>query len=152
MAGYFSAIVRAPITGIILISEMTGSLGNLLGLSLVSLTAYLTAELLKGQPVYDQLLNRMLAGGVSKKPKRTNKVLIESEVYLGSKVAGKSLAEVNLPAGCLVVSILRDEKEFVPNGSTILEAGDKLILLCDEFFAAELEDQLNQLCKTVAIG
>ncbi|MDD6816888.1 MAG: ClC family H(+)/Cl(-) exchange transporter [Firmicutes bacterium] len=152
MAGYFSAIVRAPITGIILISEMTGSLGNLLGLSLVSLTAYLTAELLKGQPVYDQLLNRMLSGGVSKKPKRTNKVLIESEVYLGSQVAEKSLAAVNLPAGCLVVSILRDEKEFVPNGSTILEAGDKLILLCDEFFAAELEDQLDQLCKSVAIG
>lgn len=152
MAGYFSAIVRAPITGIILISEMTGSLNNLLGLSLVSLVAYLTAELLKGQAIYDQLLNRMLEGGVSKKPKRTNKVLIESEVYLGSQVAGRSLAEISLPAGCLVVSILRDEKEFVPGGSTVLESGDKLILLCDEVFAAQLEDQLNQMCKSVSIG
>ncbi|MCI6011749.1 MAG: ClC family H(+)/Cl(-) exchange transporter [Firmicutes bacterium] len=151
MAGYFSAIVRAPITGIILISEMTGSLNNLLGLSLVSLMAYLTAELMKGQPVYDQLLNRMLEGGISKKPKRSNKVLIESEVYLGSQVAGRSLAEISLPAGCLVVSILRDEKEFVPNGSTVLESGDKLILLCDEAFAAELEDKLDQMCKSVSI-
>lgn len=38
MAGYFSAIVRAPITGIILISEMTGSfLGTALGVILVAL-------------------------------------------------------------------------------------------------------------------
>lgn len=152
MAGYFSAIVRAPITGIILISEMTGSLGNLLGLSIVSLVAYITAEALKGQPIYDQLLNRMLEGGVSKKPKRTNKVLIESEVYLGSQVEGQTLAEVDLPGGCLVVSILRDEKEIVPNGSTVLESGDKLVILCDEHFVAELQDILDKMCRTVALS
>lgn len=60
MAGYFSAIVRAPITGIILISEMTGSLSHLLALSLVSLTAYFTADILKAKPVYEQLLDRIL--------------------------------------------------------------------------------------------
>lgn len=36
MAGYFTAIVRAPITGIILIFEMTGSVSQMLSLSLVS--------------------------------------------------------------------------------------------------------------------
>jgi len=151
MAGYFASIVRAPITGIILISEMTGSLGNLLGLSIVALVSYMTAELLKGQPIYDQLLNRMLEGGISKKPKRSNKVLIESEVYLGSRVEGQTLAEVDLPGGCLVVSILRDEREIVPHGATVLENGDKLIILCDEYFVAELEDILEKLCKTVAV-
>ena len=60
MAGYFAAIVRAPITGIILISEMTGSLSHLLALSLVSLTAYFTADILKAKPVYEQLLERIL--------------------------------------------------------------------------------------------
>ncbi|MCA5010735.1 chloride channel protein, partial [Clostridioides difficile] len=34
MAGCFSAIVRSPITGIILISEMTGSFSHLLTLSM----------------------------------------------------------------------------------------------------------------------
>ena len=60
MAGYFAAIVRAPVTGIILISEMTGSLSHLLALSLVSLVAYFTADILKAKPVYDQLLDRIL--------------------------------------------------------------------------------------------
>lgn len=61
MAGYFAAIVRAPITGVILISEMTGIFSNLLPLAIVSLVAHITAELLGGVPIYDQLLDRMLA-------------------------------------------------------------------------------------------
>lgn len=151
MAGYFSAIVRAPITGVILITEMTGSFSNLLALSIVSLVAYMTAELLKGEPIYDQLLNRMLAGGVKKKPRRSNKVLIESEVCLGSEVEGMTLAELHLPEGCLVVSVVRDDKEIVPRGATKLEASDKLIILCNESFAPDLEDLLETMCKTVAV-
>ena len=45
MAGYFAAIVRAPLTGIILIFEMTGSLSQIALLSIVSVTAYITATL-----------------------------------------------------------------------------------------------------------
>ena len=62
MAGYFSAIVRAPITGSILIAEMTGSLTNLLPLSLTCLIAYTVAEGLRNEPVYDFLLHRLLRG------------------------------------------------------------------------------------------
>lgn len=62
MAGYFAAIVRAPITGIILISEMTGIFSNLLPLAIVSLAAYITAEIMGGVPIYDQLLERLLTG------------------------------------------------------------------------------------------
>ena len=61
MAGLFASIVRAPLTGIILISEMTGTLSSLLPLSLVALVSYITAEALGGVPVYDQLLDRILA-------------------------------------------------------------------------------------------
>ena len=47
MAGTFAAIVRAPITGIILIAEMSGTLTHLLPLALVSLVAYLCASFIK---------------------------------------------------------------------------------------------------------
>lgn len=63
MAGMFSSIVRAPVTGIILISEMTGIVSNLLPLSIVSLIAYVTAAILGGKPIYDQLLDRLLKNG-----------------------------------------------------------------------------------------
>ena len=62
MAGIFAAIVRAPITGIILICEMTGSFSQFLNISLVALCAYLMADALRAQPIYEQLLARMLSG------------------------------------------------------------------------------------------
>lgn len=70
MAGLFASIVRAPVTGIILISEMTGVLHNMLPLALVTLVSYLTAELLGGIPIYDQLLDRLLANQKAKREKR----------------------------------------------------------------------------------
>lgn len=53
MAGLFTAVVRAPITGIILITEMTGSFTNLLFVSAVAITAYITADLMRARPIYD---------------------------------------------------------------------------------------------------
>lgn len=60
MAGYFTAIVRAPITGVVLIMEMTGSFSHMLSLTVVSVTAYVVAELLHSTPVYDKLLEGLL--------------------------------------------------------------------------------------------
>lgn len=60
MAGYFSAIVRAPLTGIILIFEMTGSLSQMLSLAIVSIVAYVVATLLRSKPIYESLLDRLL--------------------------------------------------------------------------------------------
>lgn len=61
MAGTFTGIVKAPITGTLLLCEMTGSFTYLLPLVLVSLISYIVSDLLKGQPIYDQLLERMLS-------------------------------------------------------------------------------------------
>jgi H+/Cl- antiporter ClcA len=61
MAAYFSAVVKSPVTGAILIMEMTGSFQHLLSLMLVSMTAFLVAEYMGSEPVYDMLLNRSLA-------------------------------------------------------------------------------------------
>ena len=56
MCGHFSAIVRTPITSIILVLEMTGGAFNyLLGISIVSLTAYSVAEIFKSKPFYEHL-------------------------------------------------------------------------------------------------
>ncbi len=149
MAGYFSAIVRAPITGIILISEMTGTFSNLLSLSLVSLIAYTVADLLKSPPLYDALTERLVHGSRAKRPSKRNKILIEAEVYFGSLMEGQSLSEIRLPKGCLVVSILRDGHEIVPHGGTTIEAGDKLAVLCNEDLVMEAQYELEKKCKTM---
>jgi len=60
MTGMFSGIVRAPITGIILIAEMSGSLTQFPGLVIVSVVSALTANMFGNKPVYDELLENML--------------------------------------------------------------------------------------------
>ena len=60
MTGMFSGIVRAPITGIILVAEMSGSLTQFAGLVIVSVVSALTANMLGSKPIYDQLLENML--------------------------------------------------------------------------------------------
>lgn len=60
MAGLFSSIVRAPITGIVLITEMTGSMHRLLDIAVVSSIAYVVANLLGSKPIYTSLLDRIL--------------------------------------------------------------------------------------------
>lgn len=58
--GFLSASVRAPITGIILIMEMTGSFQHMLVLSIASIVAFIAAELCRSKPIYEELLARGL--------------------------------------------------------------------------------------------
>jgi H+/Cl- antiporter ClcA len=62
MAGFFTAVVKAPVTGIILILEMSGNFNQLGSLVLVSLSAFVTTEVIASEPVYTVLLERALAG------------------------------------------------------------------------------------------
>jgi cell volume regulation protein A len=46
-----------------------------------------------------------------------------------SAVVGKKLFEIGMPEGCLIVLICRDDKFFIPKGTTVIEAGDVLMVL-----------------------
>jgi CIC family chloride channel protein len=60
MGGLFAASVRAPIVGVALTLELTGSYGLALPLMLTCLVADLTAQWCGGRPIYTQLLERTL--------------------------------------------------------------------------------------------
>ena len=152
MAGLFSAIVRAPVTGIILITEMSGDFKNFLSVATVALAAYIAADLLHGKPIYDQLLSRMLAKRASygtTEETRGHKVLMEAQVYIGSRMDGEKIEKMLLPPGCLVVSVERENKEIVPSGSTVLRGGDKLILLCSQGDVQKVEEKLDNICRKI---
>jgi len=57
MGGMFSAIVRSPLTGIILILEMTSEFTLLLPLMTVAILAYAVPEFANNRPIYDALLD-----------------------------------------------------------------------------------------------
>jgi H+/Cl- antiporter ClcA len=60
MAAFFSAVVKSPITGAVLILEMSGGFDHLASLILVSLSAFVTSDAIASRPVYNVLLERIL--------------------------------------------------------------------------------------------
>ncbi len=60
MAAFFSGVVQAPVTGIVLVVEMTGSFTMLLPMLAACFTAMLVANLLGCEPIYDSLRERTL--------------------------------------------------------------------------------------------
>ncbi len=49
-----------------------------------------------------------------------------------SDAAGKTVFELGTPSKCLIVLVSRDEKFIIPNGSTLIEGGDVLLVLADD--------------------
>ncbi|WP_326907251.1 ClC family H(+)/Cl(-) exchange transporter [Sedimentibacter sp. MB31-C6] len=154
MAGLFSAIVRAPITGSILITEMTGSFSHFLSISIISLVAYITANLLKSAPIYESLLENLLKDNSNKENANDSKekVLLEFSVYLDSAFDGKVIKDMKLPSNCLIVSIKRGEEEIIPKGNTIVNSGDYLYILVNENEAASIKERLSIMsCQSVIV-
>ena len=60
MGALFAASVRAPVTGILLVTEMTNNYGLILPMMVTTLSATLVAQWLGGQPLYSQILARTL--------------------------------------------------------------------------------------------
>lgn len=148
MAGYFSAIVKAPITGIILIVEMTGSFTHLLSVSIVCLVAYIASDILKSRPIYEQLLERILSRGADVYKKQHNsKIVLESFVCVGSQIEKKMIKEIKWPENTLVVAIRRGGREIVPKGNTQIYAGDCLLLLVNEDKVADVKRWLESMIE-----
>lgn len=149
MAAYFTAIVKAPVTGSILITEMTGSFEHLLALITVSMTAYIVSDLLKSAPIYESLLDRLLKKQVTRKEvfEESSKVITEISVALGSELEGKSIKDILWPENCLIVSIKRGEKEIIPKGKTKVLAGDFIYVLIDENQVVRVKSRLMKMSE-----
>ncbi|MEG0709566.1 MAG: ClC family H(+)/Cl(-) exchange transporter [Longicatena sp.] len=148
MAGTFSAIVRSPITGIILIAEMTGTLSHMLPLACVSLVAYICASMLKSEPIYESLLHKILTkNGVNTNAFQGERHMVDSVVELGSEVCDHSVREIHWPNKCLIISIHRNGKEILPNGDTLLRCGDTLVALLEDIDTPYIQHELEKCCK-----
>ncbi|WP_111928178.1 ClC family H(+)/Cl(-) exchange transporter [Clostridium tertium] len=146
MAGYFVSVVKAPVTGIVLIMEMTGSFSHLLSLSVVVIISFITSELLRNEPIYEVLLERLLKRvGVSKEENDNKKAILEFVVEMESIVEGKFISEVDWPKDCLLVSIKRGDKEIIPRGSVKLISGDYIVVLVNIDKRASVIEEINGL-------
>jgi cell volume regulation protein A len=67
-------------------------------------------------------------------------------ILAGNSLAiGKPIVKLKLPKSALIVLIEREGKYMQPNGSTILEEGDKLLLLANN------KEVLNEVYQSLGI-
>ncbi|MDX2169488.1 MAG: H(+)/Cl(-) exchange transporter ClcA [Deltaproteobacteria bacterium] len=130
MAAYFAAIVRAPLTGIVLMVELTGDYALVLPLLVASLTAYGIADYLRDRPIYEALLERDLLRGGDGPPLEAT-LLLELTVAPNAPFVGRTVQSLGLPSGCVLVTVRRGLREVVPGADWQLDAGDHITAVID---------------------
>ncbi len=128
MAAYFTAIVRAPLTGIMLIVEMTGNYEHMLPLLVSCFCAYAVTELLKDLPIYEALLERDLTRGGDISPLQKPAVE-ELIIQPHAPFAGCEVRSLGLPPGCIIVRCSDGKREWIPKANTRLEAHMRITAL-----------------------
>lgn len=128
MAAYFTAIVRAPLTGIVLMVEMTGNYSLVLPLVVACLTAYGLADFLRDLPVYEALLERDLLR-TEHRPELEGALLVDLTIAPGAPFDGKRIRDLGLPPGSIVVTLRRNMREQVPIADLQLAADDQITVL-----------------------
>jgi CIC family chloride channel protein len=127
MASIMAASVRAPLTAVVLIVEMTGQYHLLYALLLAAFLADVLADWVHDKPIYEVLVDRDLKRTHHKSEAEED--LLEVLVEPNARMEGVKLRALQMPQGCLVAIVSREGRNFAPSGATELRAGDVLTIV-----------------------
>ena len=145
MAGFFAATVRSPITGIVLLAEMSGSTESLVAMIIVSLIAYVIPTLLGNEPIYESLYDRLLLKKNREYVKKPSKnVMSEYVVPLDCNYINFKIKDIPFPKNAVVVSVIRNGKYMIPTEDFKIQYSDQIYVLTDSndypFVREEIEE------------
>ncbi len=69
--------------------------------------------------------------------------VMEAVIKNQGKIAGKSIKDLDLPQGSLVLAILRNQEAIIPSGDTVIRSGDRITLLASRQCIDRLEKSLT---------
>lgn len=122
MSALFAAVVRSPITGLLLILEMTGKFNIFFPMVVVVGLAFFFSHLAGVKPIYDLLYDQLLPKDVAK---QLNWIRVPYQVGPGAFFVGKKVSDMRLPYDAEIESIVRDG-EMMPLETTPIEPWDEL--------------------------
>lgn len=141
MSVFFTTVVKAPITGIVMVFELTGQFTNFLPALLGIAVGYIVSMLFRVQPIYERNLEEFIEAEklyVNVKKERVSLVIAPD-----SKADGAKIRALIWPTNGLVVQIIEaDGKVTVPDGETVMHAGSTLVFECETSSRAELINYL----------
>ena len=127
MGAFLIAVVRTPITAIILITEITGHFEVFYPSIVVGGLTYYFTELLEIKPFNVMFYEEMINKPIFREQKR---LTLDVEVMAGAYFDRKEVDTLELPNHCVIMNIHRDRKDISPTGQTILP-GDQLTIELD---------------------
>ncbi|MCP4137247.1 MAG: Trk system potassium transporter TrkA [bacterium] len=66
--------------------------------------------------------------------------VIEFSVEATNKLCNKEIKDVEMPEDSLILSILRDNKNYIPGGNFVIEEGDSIIIITHKDSVTKIED------------
>lgn len=130
MAVLFTCVVKAPITGIVMVFELTGQFANFLPALMGIAIGYLIGMLFKTEALYEKLLSLYIKD--EKLHDKVKKIRVRVHVMPDSKADGAVVRNLIWPSNGLVVSLISEEgKNIVPDGETVIRAGQTVVFECE---------------------
>lgn len=147
IAGIFASVVQAPVTGCVLVFELTGSFTALLSLGLVSLVSYVVVKLLMVDGYYEHLLAGLLDVQEPPHAWAPHKHVLIRTLVVGccSEADGALIEELTLPDGVAIVLVERSGASMVPEPGLQLVCSDHVIFVIDSGLEQGAEPALDEL-------
>lgn len=140
MAAFFTCVVRAPITGIVMVFELTWSFTALLPVVLGVAIGYMIGAVVKIDSIYEVFLQQFIKEQRADKP--LQKLTIRLNVLPDSMVDGMIIKDVLWPVGTVVKEIDRRTVSILPEAGTELKEGDDVLI---ELVAPDAKDGEREL-------
>lgn len=143
MSAFLVAVIRTPLTAIVLITEITGHLEVFYPSIVVGGLTYYFTEMLQIKPFNVMLYEDMINSPAFREEKRYT---LSVEVMSGSFFDGKRVGELLLPERCEIINVHRDGKDLKPDGQ-ILVPGDQVQIEMDSQDIEKLYEPLVSMAN-----
>lgn len=108
-----------------------------LGVDLTLSSTALFAELIEKEIDYDGVRTMI-------RLQRGDMVIVELTVVGGAAGCGKKIKDMALPTESVLISIVRGETSYIPNGHTVVREGDTLFALCKQGTHIDLTEYFSK--------
>ena len=141
MAAFFTCVVKAPITGLVMIFELTGNFVNLLPALMGVALGYIVGFAFRTEPIYEKCLGIYIEE--EKLYEKVKKERVTVKVLSGSRADGATVRSIIWPTNGLVLEhILEDGTALVADGETVLHGGESIVFECETDDIKELYEYL----------
>ncbi len=143
MATFFTSVVKAPLTAIIMTVELTWQFTLLIPVILGVSIGYMISEVFKLKPLYDSLLEAIMD---------EEHVTLSRQVYVtkieqGSAAAGQAIRDVLWPGNLLIRAVRRNDVSVVPASDTVLLEGDEITVQAETTSLENLKTCVDEIVK-----